>query len=402
VEDKSGATPMKDKCPICSSHSTSIFLKRQNVPVHQNVLFQNQEQAQSINRGELVIAVCHDCGFVFNTAYSSKIMSYDRSYENTQNYSPVFEEYVNGTIDYLINQKNIVNRKIIEIGCGKGTFLRKLVEKGNNTGIGFDPSYIGPLENLSGKLIFKREFYDARHSDLLSDFVVCRHVLEHIEDPVSMLMSIHKAVQNSENVLVFFETPDVEWILQNKVVWDFFYEHCSYFSSQSIVVAFERAGFHVETVKKAFGGQYLWIEARPVFPVEPRFTPDVMPTVALAENFGKLDLEIIKQWKEKIINLRKDGNLLVWGAGAKGVTFANLFDPERKYIGYLVDVNPNKQAKYLPGTGHPIISPEEISKISNISAIIIMNPNYRDEIEEMTRVRQIPPSRLVEFSARSL
>jgi len=41
----------------------------------------------------------------------------------------------------------------------------------------------------------------------------------------------------------------------------FFYEHCSYFSSDSLIAAFEISGFHIERVQHAFGGQYLWLEA---------------------------------------------------------------------------------------------------------------------------------------------
>lgn len=390
---------MKHQCPVCSSDAISVFLERQNVPVHQNVLFETQDQARSITRGDLVIAICHDCGFIFNRAFSAEVMSYDQTYENTQNYSAVFEEYVNGTIEYLTHQRNVVNSQVIEVGCGKGAFLKKLVEQGHNTGIGFDPSYVGPLESLAGRLIFKREFYSDRYAELPADFVVCRHVLEHIEDPVSMLASIHKAVQHSEKVLVFFETPDAEWILQNKVVWDFFYEHCSYFSSQSIVVAFERAGFQVETVRKIFDGQYLWVEAGPALSTVSPVKPAGSLMVSLAESFGKVHAEIAGQWNEKLSKLKRDGNVLVWGAGAKGVTFVNLFDPAAINVCGVVDVNPNKQGKYLPGTGHPIISPQEVSKIKDVSAIIIMNPNYHQEIERMLQISRADPIRLVDFSS---
>lgn len=390
------------KCPICGSDSTKVFLKRNSVPVHQNALFTEQEKAVRMSRGDLRISACPDCGFVFNAAFLPEIMSYDQSYENTQNYSQVFDDYLNTTIDYLVNERGVKNKNIIEVGCGKGAFLKKLVEKGNNQGTGFDPSYVGPLEDPSGKLTFVQKFYDDRYADLKSDFVVCRHVIEHIEDPVSMLISIRKAVQNSADVLVCFETPDVDWILENKVVWDFFYEHCSYFNSQSIRVAFEKAGFFVETVKKIFGGQYLWVEARPI-PVKSELVVAEMKnqTISIAEKFGEINSKISEKWQKRIADFQKDGEVLLWGAGAKGVTFANLFDPQREFIEYIVDVNPNKQGKFLPGTGHLIISPVEISKKMNTPTIIVLNPNYLDEIESALEKVQVRPRQLVEFSVRS-
>jgi SAM-dependent methyltransferase len=403
VENILGEKMTHKKCPICGSGSTKVFLERNSVPVHQNVLFTERQQAITMPRGDLRISVCPECSFVFNAAFLPEIMSYDQSYENTQNYSFVFDEYLDGMIEYLVNEKDVKNKNIIEVGCGKGAFLRKLVEMGDNRGIGFDPSYVGPLEDLSGKLVFRLEFFDDTHKDLVSDFVICRHVIEHIENPVAMLSSIRKAVQKSEDVLVCFETPDVDWILKNEVVWDFFYEHCSYFSSQSIRVAFEKAGFKVENIKKIFGGQYLWVEARPasVNMESPVSTMGNQTLFTAAEKFGKMDRTLSEQWQNRVADLAKDGDVLLWGAGAKGVTFANLFDPQREFIKYIVDVNPNKQGKFLPGTGHHIISPAEISKKMAAPGIVILNPNYLMEIDDVLGKLQIHPRQLVEFSVRS-
>ncbi len=87
----------------------------------------------------------------------------------------------------------------------------------------------------------------------------------------------------------------------------------------------------------------------------------------------------ISHYKNKIIDTKPLGLTAIWGAGAKGVTFANLIDPENKYIDCLIDINPKKIGKYTPGTGHPIKSPNVIQgeKYKNI---FIMNSNYAPEI----------------------
>jgi hypothetical protein len=45
----------------------------------------------------------------------------------------------------------------------------------------------------------------------------------------------------------------------------------------------------------------------------------------------------------------------------------------------VVDVNPAKQGKFLPGTGHPIVSPEAAVKAGAI-AVLVFNPNYVAEV----------------------
>jgi len=174
-------------------YAARVFLRRENVPVHQNFLFDNEQEAISMSRGTLNIAICHNCGFVFNTDFDAGLLSYDEKYENTQSYSPVFEKYLDDSVNYLIHQRGVNNRRIIEVGCGKGHFLQKLVEQGDNSGIGFDPSYIGPLEKLAGRLRFRKEFYDEAAADLVADVIVCRHVIEHIGNPLHVLGMIRRA-----------------------------------------------------------------------------------------------------------------------------------------------------------------------------------------------------------------
>jgi len=373
---------MSYRCPICEMYAARVFLRRENVPVHQNFLFDNEHEAISIARGTLNIAICHNCGFVFNTDFDAGLLSYDEKYENTQSYSPIFEKYLDDSVNYLVHQRGVHSRRVIEVGCGKGHFLQKLVEQGDNSGTGFDPSYIGPLEKLAGRLRFRKEFYDEAASDLVADVIVCRHVIEHIGNPLRVLGTIRRALVTSPHAQVFFETPDVEWILKNQVVWDFFYEHCSYFSTPSIRLAFEKSVFFVENIRSIFGNQYFWVEAHPT--PEPRLLSlkDVDQLTELAQQFSEANAKLLLLWKEKLNDLHAQGNIAIWGAGAKGVTFANLFDPRKNLISYIIDINPQKQNKFLPGTGHPIIGYHELLQ-KNIRSVIILNPNYRQEIEKL-------------------
>jgi C-methyltransferase C-terminal domain len=68
----------------------------------------------------------------------------------------------------------------------------------------------------------------------------------------------------------------------------------------------------------------------------------------------------------------------ILGAAGKGVTLANLIDPDCQLISCLVDLNPHKQQKFLPGTGHPIVSYEAM-KTYRITSAVLLNPNYYDD-----------------------
>ncbi len=373
--------PWRDACPVCTSTSVEAFLRRASVPVHQNMLLSDAHAARTLARGDLTMTVCRECGFVFNASFDPGLLNYGSCYENTQTHSPAFESYVDELVDHLVSQRRLRNSTIIEVGCGKGGFLKKLVEPEEfaNHGIGFDPSYLGPDSLLDDRLQFRKQFYDAGSQDVAPDAVVCRHVIEHIESPLELLTAIRAALGSSPHAQVFFETPCVDWILQNHVVWDFFYEHCSLFTTNSLTTTFERAGFQIAGCRHVFGGQYLWLEAAPAA-MRSESLSDAAQTVIRARRFAAAEAEQRAEWQAVLMSWVRRGPIALWGAGAKGVTFANLLDPDGSRIAGVVDVNPAKQGKFLAGTGHAIVSPDELPRLG-VKSVLVLNPNYQAEIQ---------------------
>lgn len=366
-------------CPVCDSVETSQFMTRARVPVHQNLVVDTRVGARGVTRGDLEMLVCHACGFVFNDAFNPALLEYGESYDNTQCHSPFFGEHMQQLARRLLEKEGVRGLRVVEVGCGKGDFLRLLVsdDDAGNTGIGFDPSYAGDDEELGGRLRFERRYYDAACAGVPADVVISRHVAEHVPRPLEMLGAVRQALSKAKRPRIYFETPCVEWILRNQVVWDFFYEHCSLFSSASLRTIFQRAGFTVSGVRHIFGGQYLWIEAE-LLERAPELSCDAGAVPALAAAFGDAERELCDALVEKVDRLRAQGNVALWGAGAKGTTFAHLIDPGSERLDCVVDINPKKQGRFVPGTGHPIVAPEDLAARDVICAIL-MNPNYRDE-----------------------
>jgi SAM-dependent methyltransferase len=367
----------KNKCPVCGSDSTSRFLERQQVPVHQNLLIEDQESATAVPRGDIELVLCQNCGFIYNRAFKLSKLSYGEDYDNTQSYSPSFNEYLDRLVHYLIHDRGVRNCNVVEVGCGKGVFLRKLVERGDNNGYGFDPSYVGPPTDLEGRLKFERRYYGPECTDVPADVVVCRHVIEHVPEPLSLLQAIRKALVHSAEARVYFETPCVEWILQNQVVWDFFYEHCSYFTAESLTTAFALSGFKVESAEHVFEGQYLWLEAT-LSGEKGAVTKPSDKLQRLVEEFASRERQLREELEVRVRELASQERVALWGAGAKGVTLANLIDPRRELLTCVVDLNPQKQGHFIPGTGHAIVGYQELEKYG-VSTALLMNPNYRQE-----------------------
>lgn len=327
------------------------------------------------------MTVCRACDFVFNGAFDPSRMDYGGNYDNTQACSPSFTAYLDELVDRLVLGLGVRGRTILEVGCGKGDFLRRVVYADpSNRGVGYDPSYVGELFSADGRLTFERRFFGDGPSDVLPHVVISRHVIEHVEEPALMLQSIRDTLGPAADARVVFETPCVEWILRNGVIWDFFYEHCSLFSASSLSALFRRSGFEVTGVRHVFADQYLWLEA-----VAASAPGPVTPGGNLAERchkFAAHERAHIGEWRQRIESLASSGRVALWGAGAKGVTLANLVDPACSLIDCLVDLNPQKQGRFVPGTGHPIVGASELRE-RDVSSVVLMNPNYECEVREI-------------------
>ena len=376
---------MNVSCPVCGGHQLEEFLRRDSVPVHQNLLFSSQADARHLTTGQLSMVVCKLCNFVFNQAFDLSLLSYGAQYDNSQQFSPAFEAHLNQLVDRLINENGIRDCTIVEVGCGKGDFLRRMTasEEFGNNAHGFDPAYVGPDVDANGRVAFHRQFYSSDCSKIPADVVVSRHVIEHIPQPLDLLANVWAALDAAPNARVFFETPCVEWILRNQVAWDFFYEHCSLFTAASLTKAFEDCGFYVHRVDHVFGGQYLWLEAA-LSEREGRAMPEFIggeQFLSLAHAYGQRESGQNASWLDNIRKQRRNGPVAIWGAGAKGVTLANLIDPDNDLFSCVVDINPNKQGQYLAGTGHPIVAPTEL-KAYGVQTVVVLNPNYLLEIQK--------------------
>ena len=139
-------------------------------------------------------------------------------------------------------------------------------------------------------------------------------------------------------------------------------------------------------MQETYGRQFLCIEAAPAAngPATPAAQVDAEEVDRVAEEarqFGETFRSTVRAAAEVLENVqRRNQHAVIWGAGSKGVTFLNLFR-NFECLEHAVDINPHKQGKYVPGTGHRIVAPEFLSKYRP-DIVFVMNPLYRQEIAE--------------------
>jgi len=214
------------------------------------------------------------------------------------------------------------------------------------------------------------------------DLLVCRHVLEHLDEPSDLLASLRRILGRRPGAAVYFEVPNLDDILVGGGMWDVIYQHVWYFGAVSLEWLFEANGFEITDVRTPFGGSFLSLEARPGAPRVADRSHDVESLAVLVGAFARRLEQRRDHWATEIDRSRSRGEqIALWGAGAKGVTFLNAVEGGVD-IDSVIDVNPRKQGSHVPGTGQPIVGPDAAVR-AGVERVLVMNPNYHQEIADL-------------------
>jgi hypothetical protein len=336
---------------------------QQNFPVLQNRVYESVNDAINCPTGDIKIVQNIETGLIYNDAFDIDIIVYDKNYDNEQGVSLRFQQHLLDVAEMV--ELYMGKESLVEVGCGKGLFLEMLLNRKVDI-VGFDPTYIGKNPRVIKK------FFEKGIIKKPANGLILRHVLEHIENPFDFLKQLKEA--NGGNGLIYIEVPCFDWICDNRVWFDIFYEHVNYFRLDD----FSRMFGKIISSGRFFGGQYLYIIADLSTLREPY---NVLQT---SIDFPLDFLNGLKS-NDKVNNNEK---VCIWGGGSKGVIFSLLRQRESLPVDFVIDVNPAKQGKYLPLTGLLVQSPEDVlSKLPIGSSIYVMNSNYLEEVKQISKNR---------------
>jgi len=377
------------QCTVCGSPDLHECMRIDAMPIYCNVLWPTADAANNARRGDIDLVCCGHCGHLFNRVFDPGLMDYTESYENSLHFSGRFNEYAGSLARRLVDQYGIRGKEVIELGCGKGDFLAMVCAAGDNRGTGFDRSY--ELERdggaSSGNLTFVRDYYSEKYAHLPADLICCRHVLEHIQFPGDLLGTLSRVLERQPRALLYFEVPNALYTLEDLGIWDLIYEHCSYFTPTSLERLFSGHGFEILALDSTFGGQFLYVEATRGVPRQSLSAVGRHPVEKVAVDvsaFGKKYRSKVAEWTSILNDWRaEDRRAVVWGAGSKGVTFLNVLNGVGD-IAHVVDVNPHKHGRFVPGTGQKVVGPEFLRE-HQPDRVVVMNAIYLEEIRGMLR-----------------
>jgi hypothetical protein len=375
------------QCPACGSNSFVIFYSVEKIPVHSVRLLWSANDALSFTLGDIHLAHCRSCGFIWNAAFQEELQDYADAYESTQAYSPTYNTFANNLAADLISRNQIYQKNIIEIGCGQGEFLSLLCDIGSNQGTGFDPAYQAErtMKSNTANIEVIPDYYSEKYTHLTADLIACKMTLEHIPLVDEFIATVRRSIAKQHNTVVFFQVPNILRILDECAFWDIYYEHCSYFSPGSLARVFRKNHFDINRLWLDYGDQYLMTEAVPTdSATQPNMSieADLELINAKVAHYAQTITREHNFWKDTIdraVNIGK--KVILWGSGSKAVSFLTTLNMGRDKIEYTVDINPVKWQTFLAGTAQKVVAPAVLNNYRP-DMVILMNPLYQDEVEK--------------------
>lgn len=381
------------ECPLCARPGGALAYQIPSLPVHSCLLMEDRAEALSVPRGALDLVLCENCGYLANRAFEEALTAYSTRYEDSQAFSPTFTTYATRLAEQWVADWSLQGATVVEIGAGRGDFSRMLATAGAGRLIAMDPT-IDPARFVTDDPRVEPVVSAFTTAETLPpcDAVVMRHVLEHVDDPVSLLTNLRQALESTPEVPLLVEVPDASRVMTEGAFWDVYYEHCAYLTPDTARELFESSGFHVRRLTNAYDNQYLLIEATAASGTDRPAELAADRLIGLHElvlGFGRNATEVLQRWRSTLAQRKAiNQSVVVWGSGSKGTAFLNALGDTASAVDRVIDVNPHLHGKFIAGSGHPIVGPSDLAR-QGTDLVIVMNPVYLNEIRSM--VNSISP-----------
>lgn len=334
---------------------------------------------------ELALFQCGNCGLV---QFSCEPVPYYRDVIRAGGFSTTMTELRRRQYRHLIEAYRLEGKKFLEVGCGRGEFIKVLTEF---------PVQVFGMEN-------KEELVEIARADGLSvwrefpegpgqvfcggreglfDVFLSFNFLEHQPEPDTMLQAIRCNLSDGGMGLV--TVPALEYILDKGSYYELIRDHIAYYSSGTLRRLLERNGFEV-LEEELVNRDTISVIVRKV-PVlgagghmdSPAQGISVEPLVKGYEN-------VRREIRDMVGKLEAEGkSLAVWGASHQGFTLASTTGLEG-WAKYIIDSAPFKQGRFAPASHLPIVAPDHFFE-DPVDAVLIVAPGYTDEIAGIIRER---------------
>ncbi len=419
---------MNMTCIACG-HALSPLMTLDDMPASAQNIPAASELAED-HPLSLTLCQCPSCGLVqFDTEPVDYYRDVIRAGGGTRTMTRLrHEEYAR--LLTAMQEHHIHGRRIVEVGCGRGEFLRmwqNLAEDPEGAaalardqardplsgqpnaaplhlvGLEHKPSLVEEANAVADKKYRVYEGFatgDVRYPEGPFDAFVQFNFLEHQPDPCDMLRNIGRNLK--PQALGLITVPSFEYILRYNGYYELLRDHIANYTEFTLQKLLQDCGFELLSMDLVNRDTIEAIvrKADPDELSELHYSGRLIDVSALRDSYDRLSASV----NAHIDHLSESHRTMaIWGASHQGFTLAATTKLGGR-VEYIIDSAPFKQGRFSPASHIPIVAPD-YAVAHPVDEILIVAPGYTDEIagiiherfDENVRILVLRTDRIEEY-----
>jgi SAM-dependent methyltransferase len=361
-----------------------------------NAYLSRDELACAEQRFPLRVLVCKHCWLVQTEDFAEAARLFSPDYAYLSSYSTLWlrhsEQFVRSAIQRFRLESNSM---VVEIAANDGYLLQYVVAQAIPC-YGIEPTALAAAAaRARGIEIIESFFGTALGHSLASagrsaDLIIANNVLAHVPDINDFVAGI--AALLKPQGIASFEFPHLVRLVEQHQFDTIYHEHFSYLSLHAVDAVFRDTGLEIFDVEElpTHGGSLRVYAQRADTGVGKRSSaPGTLLqrerdagvcSLAYYSGLQRIAEHTRAALRAYLVEARRNGlRVAAYGAAAKGNTLLNFAGIDSALLPYVVDRNPQKQGRFLPGSHIPIV-PESHLVADRPDLVLILPWNLRQEI----------------------
>jgi ubiquinone/menaquinone biosynthesis C-methylase UbiE len=344
----------------------------------------------------LRVMVCEACWLVQTEDFAQADELFDADYAYFSGFSTSWLEHSERYVNEMTTRFSLgAQSHVVEIAANDG-YLLQYVRKYGIPCTGVEPTAstaaaarakgIDIVEAFFGVSLAKKLVAQSKQADL----TVANNVLAHVPDINDFVAGFTFLLK--EQGVATFEFPHLLKLLAETQFDTIYHEHYSYLSLTAVQRIFSANGLAVFDIEElpTHGGS-LRVYAQRVDTGNHATSARVEQVLVAEKVSGMLSAAHYRNFQARtdfikyelirfLLEARREGKRVgAYGAAAKGNTLMNYAGIRADLIEFVVDRNPAKQQKYMPGSRIPIVSEDRLKR-EKPDFVLILPWNLKAEI----------------------
>ena len=344
----------------------------------------------------LRVYTCTACWLVQTQDYAHHADLFASDYAYFSSYSQSWLRHAERYVDDAVRRYGLGPQSlVIEVACNDGYLLQYVRDRGIAC-LGIEPTASTARVARDKGIEVREEFFGRAMGEQLAaqgraaDLTAANNVLAHVPD-INDFVAGFAAVLKPQGVATF-EFPHLVRLVAECQFDTVYHEHFSYLSLTAVARIFARNGLAVFDVEElgTHGGS-LRVHAQRADTGSHERMPAVdamlareqaagVATTAYYQGFQARADRVKDDFVAFLIDAKQQGKrVMAYGAAAKGNTLMNYAGVRADLLESVVDANPAKQGKYMPGSRIPIVDEARLRQ-TRPDYVVLLPWNLKPEL----------------------